>query len=261
MSPGLRGLHGAAQLLKGLASGGKPRSFEMPFSLGQSAAQAAAAAAAAATSSSSNVSSPIQSNTTLQQTGSQGLSSSSPTMATDVFAPPQKSGTLSLLGRVTNIDENLTQQNATPSAFFWPPRQKTTVSTLIHPSPRLQASTDSNPRKKEELAQVTKSAATTNQVKKVENSSSPERTDKRHSEDQTEKQSFDTHPPLIPESTPVVKEDNATPASVTEIHDSGDESKMTRDNAGLEGRTYEKPKLSNAPLSNKVTKGIETEEV
>ena len=257
MSPGLRGLHGAAQLLKGLASGGKPSSFEMPFSLGQSAAQAAAAA----TSSSTNVSSARQASSTLL-TGSQSLSSSLPAMTTDVFAPPHQSGTLSLLGRVTNIDENLSQQNATPSAFFWPPRQKGAASTLIHPSPRLQASTDSNPQKKEEHPQVTKSTASTNQVNEGENNSPDEKTDKRTSEDQTEKQSLDTHPPLIPESTPIMKEDNTTPDPVTEDHDSGDESKMARQSrdTGLEGKTYEKSKLSNVPLGNKVTKGIETEE-
>jgi hypothetical protein len=261
MSPGLTGLHGAAQLLKGLASGAKSRSLEMPFSLGQSAAQAADAATTS--SSLSNMSSTRPSDSTMQSS-TQGVSSSIPAITTDVFAPPYQSGTLSLLGRVTNIDTNRSQESATPSAFFWPPRQKTTSSTLIHPSPRLHVSRGGDTCTNEEPGLTAHAAASTIKVVSATDFPSTDtKTNDRTSLDEKLNQRLNVHPPLIPESTPVRKDDgtSSAPVSVTENHDEEDESKMdasSRD-TGLEGKTYEKSKLSIA--GHKVTKGIETEEV
>lgn len=94
MSPGLRGVHGAAHLLKTIAAGLPGSATSSPFSLGRQAVDVPASVAAAPT-----------------------LFPPQPTSATQTS---KKEKSLSLLGRVTQSDTTVPNKQ-TPAPFIWPP--------------------------------------------------------------------------------------------------------------------------------------------
>lgn len=127
MSPGMGGVHTAAQVLKGLSS--------MPFSLGLSASETGDI------SNTSNTRPPKPPPVAVSVAKTPSMDATP--VQTDSFAS-QRPSSMSLLGRVTNIGGSSGQQSvATTSAFFWPPRSAG-KSTLIHPSPGLDAASSSS---------------------------------------------------------------------------------------------------------------------
>jgi hypothetical protein len=141
MSPGMGGVHNAAQLLKGLASGA-------PFSLGQAAAQGRFNP-----EKDNGVHTSLQSCTMTTAANTPSSLGGLPTQS-DPFALHQAS-TISLLGRVTNVgDVQTSPPPGTTSAFFWPPRT-TTRSTVAHSSPGMGSnsfSEDSLPMKRSNMS-------------------------------------------------------------------------------------------------------------
>ncbi|KAG7350474.1 HSF-type DNA-binding protein [Nitzschia inconspicua] len=225
LSPGMGGVHTAAQVLKGLASG-------MPFSLGQ------AATPSKSISNQSNPVPPMQSEASTSAPETPPVSTI-PKPLLDSFAS-QQSPSVSLLGRVTNIGGG-TKSTSTQvtSAFFWPPRT-TTTSTLIHPSPGLDAA--SIPKSPSPMDSSSVSVTTGN--KKGTTSDAFFGTSNARSTD-TAKEGPGTQPRLIPE---------ASTAKAT--------SKEASDMKGeFETTNFEKSKMPKIIGEDMVTKGIETEEV
>jgi hypothetical protein len=151
LSPGLRGLHSAANLLKGMAAGLPASSLESPFSLGQSAQRGIAGTPVAA-SPQHPVTNGFTSNQGTLMGNNQNSSGTAhaarpyASIAAQLLLPKDRSN--SLLGRVTHIDESLSGGNTsqpTPqqqggvtqhSAFFWPPtRQQHTNTKPTPPAP------------------------------------------------------------------------------------------------------------------------------
>lgn len=136
LSPDMRGVHGAAQLLQGIASGLPASSLDEPFSLGQSAAIGSSWASSSFFGRSS-LSLLRQGEPFIQRTQAPPTVGSRSAHARAVapippVAPEQKS--LSLLARVTRIDEcessspQRSTSNAETAAFVWPPVRKFDVS-------------------------------------------------------------------------------------------------------------------------------------
>jgi hypothetical protein len=156
LSPDLRCVHGAAQLLQDIAAGVPASSWDEQFSLGQPAASAPSSASKL---NQDPVSPLLHGTPSIQRSQTaQAVGNARPTwgVATNPpFAPEQKS--LSLLARVTNVEdcESSSRQrpnsNAESSAFFWPPVRNFDVSTPMVPSTDLNAQktggkSASNPR-------------------------------------------------------------------------------------------------------------------
>lgn len=132
-SPGLRGLHGAAKLLHGISAGVSAPSLDTPFSLGETASPAMSSNLVLLKDPPSNALGGIPSFQGSQGSNTEGSATASRSFTTfSAFVPQQI--TLSLLARVTNIDdyESSTPQpstsNTESSAFFWPPVRKSEKS-------------------------------------------------------------------------------------------------------------------------------------
>lgn len=234
-SPGMGGVHNAAQLLKGLASGA-------PFSLGQSASKVDSKLKADGTAEPRA--------TSVSSTASKASSFGVQPIQSDPFASQQPSS-MSLLGRVTNVgDTSANPSPGTTSAFFWPPRSSTT-STLIHPSPGLEAS--SIPKSPPPM-QSSQTAATLGKEKETDSTVNTAPSDPT-SLSPSERQSS-TQPRLVPEPSAV--------KSTGKDSNDRESSSMTQEPAARDGElettSFETTKLPKV-FEDKVTKGIETEEV
>lgn len=257
LSPGLRGVHGAAHLLKGMAAGIPASSLELPFSLGQSAT--------APTTSRSKTAAKEQDIVAIQnQSSLTNTSATSPQhAAANVFAPSQPRA-LSLLGRVINIDESTmaSESHGTTSAFFWPPR-KTTANTFIHP-PRggFESSSASMSHQSSILAQHPAPAPATEGSAKEREESAPRNTSPV---DRVEDQSSDAHPPLITESSSLPRgsskygEDRIVEDARPGNAPQQSKEKEMNSKASTEPKSIESSNGC-AFMDDKVAKGIETEE-
>jgi len=180
-------------------------------------------------------------------------------MATNLFVPHQ-SRSLSLLGRVTHVEESTSSPPGTTSAFFWPP-QKSTATTLVHPAPRLEVSNGSHPPLHAGLAQLAHSAAEKQLEEYANDAAAATESKKESSPEQTAKQSHDLHPPLIPETA-------VAPQNVAASQDSATADDTHLAEKGPADNEVGSKSLDNANLpttcsagNKKDTKGIETEEV
>lgn len=244
LSPGMGGVHNAAQLLKGLASG-------VPFSLGKAASQGSSFVQPGSVASAPPSTAPA--------TSAKALPAQS-----DPFAL-QQSSSMSLLGRVTNVGE--TPANLLPgttSAFFWPPR---TTSTLIHPSPGAEpvpvakdpppiegSNTSVPPRNEEQTESVAKNSSS--------NVLSSEPVSK------AEEKESGTQPRLIPEPSSTKAMDSETLGATSTTGREASiplESPLRKEGNDKDGEfetlSFDKSKIPKFLGEQKVSKGIETEEV
>jgi hypothetical protein len=132
MSPGLRGVHGAAHLLKKISAGFPPASINTHFSLGASAHPMPTPSFPTSSSPTQQAQAPVPAVPTCP-----AISISSPT-ATAAAARPRVQS-LSLLGRVTKTEPATTTSTthissssaASQSASFWPPLRSTGAPPVI----------------------------------------------------------------------------------------------------------------------------------
>ena len=134
-SPGLQGLHSAANLLKGMAAGLPASSLASPFSLGQSAHRGPGSVGSPAVTNGFSFSSPAAQTALARNQDTAVRSNPRPSFSslTAQYLLPKERST-SLLGRVTHIDErklsgnipsSASKSSASPqSAFFWPPSRQ-----------------------------------------------------------------------------------------------------------------------------------------
>jgi hypothetical protein len=175
----------------------------------------------------------------------------------DVFGSQQQTSSLSLLGRVTNVRESA-QCTGPPSAFFWPPR-KTTASTIIHPSPDLEATSVGK-----EPPPIS-SPATAPSAKHYDdgNYAIANNQDLGGSTSNTgdTQNGSSAQPLLIPE--PTVAKAKKHPVETRESESGRKAPPNEKEHAETppETATLERPGLSGRQRRNKVMKGIETDEV
>eukprot|EP00529_Nitzschia_sp_RCC80_P014566 CAMPEP_0113523092 /NCGR_PEP_ID=MMETSP0014_2-20120614/45529_1 /TAXON_ID=2857 /ORGANISM="Nitzschia sp." /LENGTH=724 /DNA_ID=CAMNT_0000421175 /DNA_START=299 /DNA_END=2473 /DNA_ORIENTATION=- /assembly_acc=CAM_ASM_000159 len=145
-SPGLQGLHSAANLLKGMAAGLPASSLASPFSLGQAAHKGPGSGGSPAVTNGFSFSSPAPQTPSAGNQDTAVRSNPRPSFSSitaQYLLPKERSS--SLLGRVTHIDESKLSGNspssvsksstAPQSAFFWPPsRQEETTDSKNAPT-------------------------------------------------------------------------------------------------------------------------------